>query len=149
MGCELEETKRPSHISLLYKYFIHGILFSILSLVLVFGWALIFVTLVFVGFIIGFIIGLIVLFLVVGWLNVFLTGSIWGITVESNWLILIVHGFVLFVALLIASIPQILISVLASNLVMDIALFIIYCFINGYIAKNVAGLWKEEDEETE
>jgi len=138
----LEETETPSHISLLSKYFIHGILFSILSLVLTFGWAFIFVLLISLGFIIGLVIGLIVLFFVVGGLNVFLTGSIWDITVESKSSALIVHGFVLSIVLLIASIPQVLINALVPNLVIAIVLFIIYCFINGYIAKNVAGHWE-------
>jgi hypothetical protein len=142
------ETEEPSQISVLSKYFLHGILFSVLFLVLSFVWIVIFVGLVFIGLFIGFIIGLLVLFLFIGGINVFLTWHIWGINVASGWLNLLIHGFVLSIALFLASIPQIFINIIGVNSAITIGMFIIYCFVNGFIAKNVAGYWEEEHEET-
>jgi hypothetical protein len=90
----------------LIKYFFHGILFSGLFLVLGIIWAVILAVLIVIGLFIGFIIGIIVLFFIIGGLNVLLTGSIWNISVKSDWKSLLAHGFVLFIALLIANIPR-------------------------------------------
>ncbi|MGB9713769.1 MAG: hypothetical protein ACPLZC_02180 [Candidatus Bathyarchaeales archaeon] len=102
--------------------------------------------LVVVGSIIGLLIGLFVLFLLIGGLNAVLTDFIWGIPIESNWKSLLAHGFVLFIVLLIASIPQLVISLVIPNIITTIVLFMIYCFIDGFIAKNIAGYWEEEYE---
>ncbi|NWF87523.1 hypothetical protein HXY32_06935 [Candidatus Bathyarchaeota archaeon] len=88
------------------------------------------------------------LFLIIGGLNVFLAWFIWDVNAASDWLSFLIHGFVLSLALFVASIPQIFINIIGVNPTITIALFIIYCFINGYIAKNVAGYWEEESEET-
>lgn len=144
----MEKEKQPSQVSILSKYFLHGILFSVIFLVLSFVWIAIFVGLVFIGLFIGFIIGLLVLFLIIGGLNVFLAWFIWGVSAASDWLSLLIHGFILSLALFVASIPQIFINIIGVNPTITIALFITYCFINGYIAKNVAGYWEGESEET-
>lgn len=133
-----ERTSREKRWETLMKYFLHGILFSGLFLVLGIVWAVIFVFLVVAGLFIGFIIGVIVLFLIIGGLNTLLADFIWGILVNDDWKSLLLHGFVLFITLLIASIPSFIINQTAPSLVTSIILFLIYCFIDGFIAKNVA-----------
>lgn len=135
--------------SFLSKCFIHGILFTILLIVLALFWVLIAVVLVFTGFIIGFIIGLLFLFLMMGGLNATLTDFIWNVRIRTNLTSLLAHGFILFIALIMASIPQILINIYAPSLAATIILFIVYCFIDGYVAKSVAGFWEEEHGETD
>jgi len=136
-----------SRISILLKYFLHGISFSGLFLVLGIVWVFIFAVLVIIGFIIGFIIGLLLLFFIMGGLNTVLTDFIWGIIIKSDWKSLLAHGFVLFIALLIVSIPSLIINSSVLNLATLILVFIIYCFIDGFMAKSIAGYWQEEYEE--
>jgi len=129
------------------KYFLHGILFSIIFLVLVFVWALILVALVVIGLFLGLIIGLIILFFFIGGLNSFLTEFIWSIPIKTRWTSLLGHGFVLCIALILAHIPAMIISVVVPGLATTVVLFIINAFIDGFVAKHVATLWKEEPKE--
>ncbi len=139
--------EEDSRVSLLVKYFLHGISFSVLMLVLGIVWVFIFVVLVVIGFIIGFIIGIIVFFLIIGWLNALLINLIWGVSIKSNWTSLLAHGFSLSIVLIIVSIPSLFIGIVMPSLATSIAMFLIHCFIDGYIAKSVAGYWQEEYEE--
>jgi len=125
------------------KYFIHGIAYSIIMTVLVFVWVLVTVLLVAVGSLIGLIIGVILLFIVLGGLNCFLTVSIWSISTKTAWTSLLGHGLVLLVALIITHIPAFLINLAVPSLATTIVLFIVYAFVDGFVAKNVAKVWKE------
>lgn len=126
------------------KYFLHGILFSIIMLVLAFVWTLIFVLLIAVGLFIGLIIGVIVLFLILGGLNSFLADLIWDISTKTEWMSLLGHGFILFITLIIAHIPAMIINLIAPGLATTIVLFIVNTFFDGFVAKNVAGWWEKE-----
>ena len=130
--------------SLIPKYFLHGILFSILFLVLGIFWALILVVLVAIGFFIGLIIGLLVLFFIIGGLNAALTNFVWHTPIKSDWKSLLAHGFVLFIVLLVVSVPSLIIGFAIPSIVTTIVLFIVYCFIDGFVAKNIAGYWEED-----
>jgi len=99
-----------------------------------------------VGFILGLIIGFVLLFFILGGLNVALTGFIWSIPIKSDWKSLLAHGFVLFIALILVGVPSFIINLAAPGLATTIVVFIIYCFIDGYVAKGVAGFWEEEYE---
>lgn len=131
------------------KYFLHGILFSGLMLVLAFVWAILFVVLVVAGFIIGLIIGILVLFIIIGGLNNFLTDAIWGIRIKSGWKSLLGHGFILFIVLIVAHIPAIIINLVAPNVVTTVVVLVAYAFIDGFLAKSIAGYWEEEGNEEE
>jgi len=126
------------------KYFLHGILFSVLLFVLVFAWAAIFAGLILIGAFIGLIIGVILLFLIMGAINSFLTDFIWSLSIKIGWKDLLGHGFVLFIALIFANIPYLIINLLVSSLAVIIVLFIGYAFIDGFVAKKVAGYWSKE-----
>jgi hypothetical protein len=125
------------------KYFIHGIAYSAIMTVLVFVWVLVAVLLVAVGSLIGFIIGVILLFMVLGGLNCFLTVTIWSISTKTAWTSLLGHGLALLVVLIIAHIPGFLINLTVPSLATTIVLFIVYGFVDGFVAKNVAKVWKE------
>jgi len=127
------------------KYFLHGISFSILLLILGIFWVVIFAILLAIGYIIGFIIGLLVLFIFVGGLNSFLTDMIWSIPIKTQWKGLLAHGVVLFIVLVIAGIPQLIVNLVASNLPVQVGLFIIYAFIDGFVAKKIGEQWEEEE----
>jgi hypothetical protein len=138
-----EYSDESSRVRLLGRYFLHGILYSIVALGLVFVLSFVIVGLVVVGLWIGLIIGFILLFLVIGGINVFLMNVLWNISVESNLLSLFLHGLSLAVAFLVVSIPVFIINVFVPSVATTIVLFIVYCFIDGYVAKNVATVWEE------
>jgi len=50
-------------------------------------------------------------------------------------------------AILLASIPSLVISFLMPNIIVSIIAVIVYCPIDGYIAKNIAQEWIDEDME--
>ena len=129
------------------KYFLHGISFSVLLFLLTFVWVFISVVLVAIGSFIGFIIGFIVLFIFIGGLNTFLTGLIWDISIEKVWKSLLIHGFVLFIMLIIVSLPVILINLIVPSLTTQIVVLIVYAFIDGFVAKKVGSWWEESTYE--
>ncbi len=129
------------------KYFLHGIAFSFILIVLVIFWSVILVILVAFGFIIGLIIGFIVLLYLLGGINVFLSGTIWGIQVKEDWKSLLIHGLVLFISLIVVQIPSMIVTLVVPSLATTVLLFIIYGFIDGFVAQNIGIFWEEEPEE--
>jgi len=128
------------------KYFVHGIAFSFLYLILAVAWAFILIILVGLGFIIGLIIGLGLLFLIVGGLNAFITSLLW-FRVKTGFWDLLLHGVVLFVILLIASVfIQTLPNLVLPGIATTVVTFLIAAFVDGLIAQKVARWWKEEYE---
>jgi hypothetical protein len=132
--------------SSLVRYFLHGIAFSVLLLLLEIGWVFIFVLLTVTGYLIGIILGFIVLFFIIGGLNAFLTEFIWSISMRSDWKGLLSHGFVLFLVLLIVAIPSYLVAIVAPGIVTSIVMFVAYAFVDGYVAKNIGKMWELEEE---
>lgn len=133
------------------KYFLHGLLHTIILLALSFVWAFLLAMLVIVGLLIGLIIGFILLFFLEGILNGFLTSIIWSIPIKSGWKDLLSHGFVLFIVLIIVEIPFLIVRSLitisgTSELFITIVFTVIYAFINGFVAKKVATWWEETKE---
>jgi vacuolar-type H+-ATPase subunit I/STV1 len=138
----MEEDSSLGH--LLPRYFLHGLLFSLILIILIFVWVFLTVALVFIGSILGLIIGIVLLFFIFGGINTYLMHGIWGISIKGNLLSLFTHGLVLFLVLLLVSIPSLIINLLAPNLAVSIVLFVFYCFVDGYVAKAVGGNWEEE-----
>ena len=131
------------------RYFLHGLLFSLISLILVFVWAFFAVALIFIGSILGLIIGIVLLFFIFGGINTYLMQGIWGISIKGNLLSLFTHGLALFLALLLVSIPSLIINLLAPNIAVSVILFVFYCFVDGYVAKAVGGNWEEQTDDGE
>jgi hypothetical protein len=140
------EQVKPSYSrsSLLKKYFMHGLVFSLLLLVLVIVWAFLVAFLVAIGFIVGLIIGFILLFFVVGGLNAVLTQSIWEVYEKQDWKSLLGHGIVLFIALILVHAPFLVVLYLYPSLIAEVFLFLVYCFIDGYVARHVGFAFEEE-----
>jgi len=129
--------------NLLLRYFLHGILFSAVGLAMLIIWAFILGVLIVFGSFIGLILGLIVWLFIIGGLNVFLTSIIWSVSVRSDWKSLLVHGFVFSVVQLIAHVPARFVDVIVPGLATTVVLFIIYSFIDGFLARRVARWWTE------
>ncbi|HVP92561.1 MAG TPA: hypothetical protein VMS94_02330 [Acidobacteriota bacterium] len=140
-----EQIKWTTNLS---KYFAQGILFSLIFIVLSIGWAVLLVFLMLIGFIIGLIIGFLILLFLIGGLNVVLTDEIWNTHTKDDWKSLLAHGFVLFIALIFAHVPGILINLVVPSLATIIAVFIVYCFIDGYVSKKIAEFYEITDDET-
>jgi hypothetical protein len=96
------------------------------------------VVLVFTGLLLGLIIGFFLLFILMGVVNVAITNAIWDTGIESNWKGDFFQGLVLFIALILADIPNLIISSIVPGPITLIFLFVLYCFIDGFIAKSVA-----------
>jgi hypothetical protein len=140
----VDDKEQFSWPSRLARYFLHGIAFSILFPLLGLVWVIILELFVMVGALIGLIIGFIVLFFFIGGLNTLLTDFLWSTTIESGWKTLLIHGLGLFFALLIVDLPRyIFLPLSGPSPALLIGVFVIYAFINGFIAKNVASVWKE------
>jgi hypothetical protein len=128
-------------LSYLPRYFAHGIAWSVLMFIVGIAWSFITLMLVFAGWFLGLIIGFILLFILMGEVNSAITRGIWDIDVESDWKGNLIHGIVLFIALLIAGIPSGLVRLVMPDLGTAIILFVLYCFVNGFVAKKVAMIW--------
>ena len=129
----------------LAKYFVHGIAFSLLYLVLALVLVLVLGFLIVVGSFIGLIIGFGILMLTVGGLNCFLTGVIWGEETNTSFWSILLHGVALFVILLFVNgilvmVPNIVFPSIATTVVT----FIIGAFAGGFVGKKVAELFEEE-----
>ena len=139
---EQEETQTAWKTQVL-RYFGQGFLFSLMFIFLAIVWALLLVVLVMIGFIIGLIIGFLILIFLIGALNAGLTSWIWHTPVKMDWKSLLVHGLILFIALIIAHIPALIVNVAVPSLATTLVLFLVYCFIDGFIARKVAGYYEE------
>ena len=126
----------------LAKYFVHGIAFSLLFTILAIIWAFILLILVSLGWFIGLIIGLGILMLIIGGLNSFLTDLLWFPVKTSFWSIL-GHGIILFIVLLIVNgIFVIAPTLIFPGIATTIIVFIVGSFMDGFVAKKVAGFWE-------
>jgi hypothetical protein len=144
---EEEKKKRALSREQLPKYFAQGVLFSIIYTVLFIVWVFLAAILVVVGFIIGLIIGFVLLFFIIGWLNAVLTDWIWNTPIRTDWQDLLAHGFILFFGLLFAHVLGTLINYALPGLATLVVLFVVYCFIDGFIAKSIAEYYEERVEE--
>ena len=125
------------------KYFVHGIAFSTLFFVLAIAWTLAFAFLTVVGAIIGLVIGFVLLFLVVGFANSVLTSYLWFKVKFGFWDFLF-HGFVLFVTLLVLNAILGVPTLVSPGIATTVVTYIITTFVEGFVAKKLAGWWQEE-----
>jgi hypothetical protein len=137
------EEQGVSRLRLLRKYFIHGIAFSLLFLVLSLMWTVVFALLIGFGFLIGLILGFALLFLIIGYLNSEITKLLW-FDVKTETLSLLVHGVVLFLALLPIDLVFIGIYLVFPNPLFLVVRFLLQTIPYGFVAKKVAGLWGAE-----
>ena len=132
----------------LAKYFVHGFLYSLINLVLVFLWVFLAVILVMLGFIIGLLIGIALLLLIIGFVNGFLGDFLWSIERGEGFLNTLFHGLVLGILLLLAGLATYTLPTLVfPGLATQAATFIIATFVDGAIGKQVASWFGKKSEE--
>ena len=122
-------------------------MFSVIFIGLSIGWVFLLAFLILVGFIIGLIVGFLILLYLIGLLSVVLTDVIWNTETRADWKSLFSQGFFLFIALVFVQMPAFLINLVVHSLPIEIALFIVYCFIDGFVSKTIAGFYKITDHE--
>jgi multiple sugar transport system permease protein len=140
--------KKPQ-LRVVAKYFLHGILFALVSEALLFLWVFVLLALAFVGLFIGFIIGVILLFLFFGYANALITNRIWHVRVKTDWKSALLDGLLLFVSLTLVQVPSFVTNYVFPSLSSIIVLFLVYCFVDGFVARRVADRWAEIREEKE
>jgi len=129
----------------LWKYFLHGILFSVLGFVLFFVWVGVTLLLVMVGFIIGLLVGLGLLFLMIGFVNGLLGDYLWNIETEEGIGQMLIHGVVLSIILFLVSLVTFYLpAFIFPGVVTQIASFIISAPIDGAVGKAVASWFGRE-----
>jgi hypothetical protein len=126
----------------LLKYFLHGLAYSLIMTGVAFVWAFILVLAAICGGLLGIILALGLLVLAMGAVNSFLADAIWEIKTESGVINYFVHGLVLFIFLLVASIPSTVITSATGSLILAVVMFLVYCFIDGFIARYVANMFR-------
>ncbi len=131
------------------KYFLHGIVFAAINLIMLFVWFFLVVILIFAGLFIGLIIGFILLFFFLGYINAGITSWIWHIDIRTDWKSALVHGLVLFIVFAIVNSPSLILNLLFPGIPTAVAIFLVYCFIDGYVARKVAGNWEDVYEDFE
>ena len=126
------------------RYFVHGIVFAVLFLLLEIFWIVSIVFLVMIGSFIGLIIGFAILFPIVGGINTVVSKLVWGFYMKSSLGDIFLHGFVLFIVLLIVDLV-LLIPVMAypGNLPITVVRFIVACFLYGLIGARLGEVWEE------
>ncbi len=127
----------------LLKYFVHGMTFSTSYFVLATVWAFVLSFLIGVGAIIGFIMGLVLLFLMAGFLNSVITSYLWFKVKFGFWDFLF-HGVVLFVTLLILNVVITVPNLVLPGIATTVITYLIATFLEGFVAKKLAGWWQEE-----
>jgi hypothetical protein len=141
---EREEENRLPRRPLIAKFFLHGIAFSGLLLVLTIVWAFLVAFLVIAFFIIGLILGLVIFIFIVGGLNILLTESIWHVPIKQDWKDVLAHGLLLSIVLSLTGMPSLIINLAIPSWITATALFIVYCFIDGLLARRVAFVWEKQ-----
>jgi len=134
------ESQNDSRRHLFWKYFIHGIAFSLLFLVLGFMWSVVLALLVGFGFIIGLAIGFGLLFLTIGYINSIVTRELW-FDVKMDFGTIFVHGLVLFLVLLPIDFVFLALRLAFPDLFVWIVTLVIQTIPYGFVASKVAGLW--------
>ncbi len=135
-------------LKLLIKYFLHGVLFSLLFTLMGLGGVFVMVFLVLLGSIIGLIIGIIIFILIAGAVNSVIADLIWGLSMDMSVKILFIHGLILFVVLAVVNgfvviAPQILFPGTATTAVT----FIVGSVLDGMIGKFIAEIWGGYEQE--
>jgi hypothetical protein len=140
---EWAEPKEPTGLGLWARYFAHGILFSLLIIMGSVVWAIVMIPLVLCGAFIGLIIALLLLVLLFGFINALLCDWIWNLSMDYKGTSVFLHGFVIILILIAASIPSMLVQAVVPNLLVSIMLFIVYCFVDGVVGRWVGKMWSK------
>lgn len=127
------------------KYFVHGFLWWLVNIVGLFVFSLVLVFLISIGYIIGLIIGFAIMLLFIGFVNSLLSQFLWFPMKDPTFLGALGHGLLLGIALLIVGGLTVVLPVYISgnNIYVILGTFTWGCYIDGYMAKRVAEVWRE------
>jgi len=120
---------------------VHGVAYSVLGFLLGFLLTMLTVILALCGWVIGLLIALAVIVLAYGYLNTLINQFIWGEEMRTDLASMFLHGIILTVVLLVARVPALLLETVTDDLLVSIAVLIIYVPIYGYIARWVAQMF--------
>jgi hypothetical protein len=137
-----------SGIDKIGRYFVHGLVFSILMTASGVVLAATLVMLILFASFLGFIIWFAAVFMVWGLVNAKLCSWLWHFDVRIYWTSLLGHGFVLFIVLLILELPVTFLGIGMSvsgitPAVLFIAEIVAYSFLDGFVGKNVGNMFAE------
>jgi hypothetical protein len=121
----------------LLRYLAHGLVLSVLLIILIFGWAFLAIILVLCGWIIGLLVALVLIPFVYGYANTFVMEIVWTQNMDHEWKVVFIHGLFLFIVLLVVGLPVTLANYVFHSMALVIILFLVYIPINGYIAKKI------------
>lgn len=125
------------------RYFIQGLTFSILLLVFSVAWSIFAQALTSDIFIVGTVIFFAAFFILAGFLNVLITKLLW-FKMKFRPLDLLFHGLVLLVALYIVNIVIVGVpNAISPSVATILVTYFIVAFVNGFIAKRIAGYWTQ------
>jgi predicted RNA-binding Zn-ribbon protein involved in translation (DUF1610 family) len=141
----LEEFDQMSLGRKIGKYFLHGIAYALIALLLFFGWIIVGVALVLLGSFIGLILAFMLLVFIVGAINTFVSSLVWGFSMKTSLGSIFLHGLVLCLIFVVVSLLTIFpLYMLGHNLIYVVLLEIGLCFVNGFIGEKVAQHWTEQ-----
>ena len=133
------------------KFFIHGLSFTLMMYVIIIGWIFILIPFAMCGFCFGVAIALGILAYAIGWINSWLMERVWGREKEEfDWWGPLIHGILLFVVILVLSIPwyAVVLAFPEVNdwpyLIISIVVFFAYCLIDGFAAYYVGTMFTEQ-----
>jgi hypothetical protein len=126
------------------RYFLHGLVYSLLSIVLSFMWGFVAVFLILTGFFIGLAIALFLLVLIAGTVNTFVSELVWKFSMNDSIVGIFTHGAALGIIFVLISLVTIIpIMLIVGNPFYLILLEIGMCFVRGFIGEKVAEHWTE------
>jgi hypothetical protein len=140
----LSEFDRMSFGKKIGRYFLHGVSFAVISLLLFFGWVIVGIALILFGSIIGLILAFILLIFMVGAINTFVSSHVWGFSMKTSLGSIFLHGLVLSLIFMVVSLSTVFPAyLLIHNLLYVVLLDVGLCFVNGFIGEKVAQHWIE------
>ena len=140
----LEEFDQMSFGKKIGRYFLHGIAFALIGILLLFAWLVVGIALILLGSFIGLILAFLLLVFMVGAINTFVSSHVWGFSMKTSLGSIFLHGLVLSLIFLVVSLLTIFPAyLLMHNVIYTVLLDIGLCFVNGFIGEKVAQLWTE------
>lgn len=133
------------------RFFLHGLAFSLIMMVLALFWAFLALILGICGGCLGIILALVLLIYMMGWVNTWLMDLIWHRQrTDAEWWDPLPHGLLLLVVLFVLASPSWLLQSAFPEidnwpfLLIRISIFLVYCLIDGYAAYMVGGVFSGE-----
>lgn len=120
---------------------VHGVAYSALGFLLGLLLTVLTVILALCGWVIGLIIALAVIVLAYGYLNTFINQYVWDEEMRADLASVFLHGIILTVVLLVARVPALFLEAATDDLLVSVAIFVVYVPIYGYAARWVAQMF--------